>query len=190
MEHDNLNRKTLNWFPVILGMLVDHPLIMKASLNILYLPTHPITPHPLHPRLKLLVVHISGVTSIHKMFLQQHNIYSGPLGENQPGKDITQWCKWHDFCGREETKYLLPDRTSVLKFFTELYEKGCQCSSITLACRALASLVTLRGYATLSDHTLIKCFIKEVFHLRPSKPTYSSIWDPDILLRYWQKNRR
>ena len=191
MEHDNLNRKTLNWFPVILGMLVDHPLIMKASLNILYLPTHPITPHPLHPRLKLLVVHISGVTSIHKMFLQQHNIYSGPLGENQPRERYNSVVQqWHDFCGREETNYLLPDRTSVLKFFTELYEKGCQCSSITLACRALASLVTLRGYATLSDHILIKCFIKEVFHLRPSKPTYSSIWDPDILLRYWQKNRR
>ena len=95
--------------------------------------------------------------------------------------------QWHDFFGREETNYLQLFSTSVLKFFTELYEKGCQYSSITLACRALASLVTLRGYATLSDHALIKCFMKEVFHLRPSKPTYSSIWDPDILLRYWQK---
>ena len=77
--------------------------------------------------------------------------------------------------------------TSVLKFFTELYEKGCQYSSITLARSALASVVTLRGYATLSDHPLIKRFIKGVFHLRPPKPKYSSIWDADILLRYWQK---
>ena len=30
---------TQNWFPVLLGMLVDHPLIITASLNILYLPT-------------------------------------------------------------------------------------------------------------------------------------------------------
>ena len=83
---------TQNWFPVLLGMLVDHPLIMTASLNILYLPTHPTTPHPLHPKLKLLVAHISGVTLSHKMFLKLHNIYSCPLGENQPGEDITQCC--------------------------------------------------------------------------------------------------
>ena len=96
--------------------------------------------------------------------------------------------QWHDFCGREETNYLLPDVTSVLKFFTELYEKGCQYSSITLAHSALASVVTLRGYAISSDNLLIKRFIKEmVFHLRPPKPKYSSFWDADILLRYWQK---
>ena len=95
--------------------------------------------------------------------------------------------QWHDFCGREETNYLLPDVNSVLKFFTELYEKGSQYSSITLACSALASVVTLRGYATLSYHPLIKRFIKGVFHLRPPKPKYSSIWDADILLKYWQK---
>ena len=93
--------------------------------------------------------------------------------------------QWNDFC--EETNYLLPDVTSVLKFFTELYEKGCQYSSITLARSALASVVTLRGYATLSNHPLIKRFIKGVFHLRPPKPKYSSIWDADILLKYWQK---
>ena len=83
---------THNWFPVLLGILVDHALIMTASLNILYLPTHPTTPHPLHPKLKLLVDHISGVTSIHKMFLELHNIYSYPLGGNQLGENITQCC--------------------------------------------------------------------------------------------------
>ena len=32
---------TQSWFPVLLGMLVDHPLLMTASLNILHHPTHP-----------------------------------------------------------------------------------------------------------------------------------------------------
>ena len=41
-------------------MLVDYLLMMTTSLNILYLPTHPRTPYPLHPKLKLLVAHISG----------------------------------------------------------------------------------------------------------------------------------
>ena len=90
--------------------------------------------------------------------------------------------QWHDFYGREETNYLLPDVTSELKLFTELYEKGYQYSSITLAHSALASVVMLRGYTTL-----LKCFIKGVYHLRQPKPKYSSIWDADILLRYFQQ---
>ena len=49
-------------------------------------------PDPLHPKLKRLVAHISGEISSHKMSLQQHNIFSYPLGENQPGEDITQCC--------------------------------------------------------------------------------------------------
>ena len=78
--------------------------------------------------------------------------------------------QWHDFCGREETNYLLPDVISVQKFFTELYEKGCEYNSITLACSARTSVV-------LSDQPHIKCFIKWVYHLRPQKPKLFSIWD-------------
>ena len=69
---------THNWFLVLLGILVDHPLTMTASLNMLYLPTHPAIPHPLHFKLKLLVAHISEEILSDKMFLQQHNIFSCP----------------------------------------------------------------------------------------------------------------
>ena len=77
--------------------------------------------------------------------------------------------------------------TTVLKFFTKLYEKGCQYSSITLACSALSSVVTLSGYAPLSEHPLTKHFIKGVYFLKTPKPKYSSIWNEDILLRYWKQ---
>ena len=76
---------------------------------------------------------------------------------------------------------------SVLKFFAEFYEKGCQYSSVTPTRIALASSVTLRGYITLSEHSLIKRFIKGVHHFRPQKPKYYSIWDADVLLRYWEQ---
>ena len=178
---------TQNWFPVLLGMLVDHPLIMTASLNILYLPTHPTTPHPLHPKLKILVAHIWGNIESQNVSKTTQYILLSSRRKSSRGRYNSVLQQWHDFCGREVTNYLLPDVTSVLKFFTELYEKGCQYSSITLARSALESVVTLRGYATLSDHPLIKRFIKGVFHLRPPKPEYSAIWDADILLKCWQK---
>ena len=83
---------TQSWLLVLLGLLLDHRLIMTASLSILYVPTHPTTPHSLHHKLKLLVAHISGEISSHKMFLQQRNIFSCRIGENKPGEDITQCC--------------------------------------------------------------------------------------------------
>ena len=60
-------------------------------------------------------------------------------------------------------------------------------TALTLAQSALAFVVTLRGYTILSDRPLIKIFTKGVYHLRPPKPKYSSIWDSDILLKYWEQ---
>ena len=86
--------------------------------------------------------------------------------ESTRGRYNTVLQQWHDFCGREKTNYFLPDVTTVLKFCIELYEKGCQYRYIALARSGLASVVTLRGYTTLTDHPIIKRFIK-VYHLRP-----------------------
>ena len=41
---------------------------------------------------KLLVAHITGEKSSHKMFQQQHNIYSCPFEENHLEDDITRCC--------------------------------------------------------------------------------------------------
>ena len=162
---------------------------MAASLNILYLPTHPTTPQPPSAsQVKASIgSHIWGNINSQNVSATAKYILLSSWRKSTRERYNSVLQQWHDFCGREETNYLLPDVISVLKCFTKLYEKGCQYRSITLACSALASVVTLRGYTRLSDHPLIKRFIKGVFHLRPPKPKYSSIWDADILLRYWQK---
>ena len=77
-------RTPQNWFPV--GMLIHHPLILTASLNILYLPTHPITPLPLYPKLKLLVAYISREILSLKMFLQQQYILLSSLRKSTSGR--------------------------------------------------------------------------------------------------------
>ena len=52
----------------------------------------------------------------------------------------------------------------------------------------VAYVVTLRGYATLLKHPLIKSFIKEVYNLGLPKPKLSSIWEADVLLMYKTNN--
>ena len=60
-----------------------------------------------------------------------------------------------------------------------------QISTVLLTYSALAYVVAFRGYATLLEHLLIKRFIKEVYNLGLPKSKHSSIWEADILLRYW-----
>ena len=156
---------TQNWFLVLLGMLVIHPLIMTASLNI-YLPTHPTTPSASQVKTSS-GLHIWGnIDSQNVSTTTQYILFSSwRISTRRRYNSALQ--QWHDSCGREETNYLLPDVTSFPKFFSKLYEKGCHYSSITLTHSAPASVVTLRGYAILSDNPLIKHFIKGVLHLRP-----------------------
>ena len=146
---------------------------------------HPTTPHPLHSKSQKTS---SGSNNWGNVESQNISTTTQYILLSSWRKSTGGWYnsvlqQWHN-CGREETTYLLPYMTSVVKFFTELHEKGCQHSSVTLARSALTSVVTLRGSTTCS---LTKRFIKGVYHLAPSKPKYSSIWDADILLRYWQQ---
>ena len=52
--------KTQYWFPVIMDLLTDHPIILPVSQNLLQLQFDRIKIHPLYPKLTLLAVHLSG----------------------------------------------------------------------------------------------------------------------------------
>ena len=89
-------------------------LLIEASMKNLCLPTHPKAPHRLHSKLRFLVAHISMEILGHKMLQKQRNIFFYLLGENQ----------LHYFHGKKQTNHLLPDINTLLKIFSELYEKG------------------------------------------------------------------
>ncbi len=51
---------TQSWYPQALSMLTQEPVYLKASKNLLHLPSHPQEIHPLHQKLTLMVCHLSG----------------------------------------------------------------------------------------------------------------------------------
>ena len=76
------------------------------------------------------MAHISIEILGHKMLQKPHNIFFSLLGENQHGEDYTTvFQQLHYFHGKKQTNNLLPDINIVLKFFSELDEKGSQYSS-------------------------------------------------------------
>ena len=55
----------------------------------------------------------------------------------------------------------------VIEFLTSLHDKGNRYNTICTARSALATVVFITGYNSVTDHPLVKKFIKGVFNRRP-----------------------
>lgn len=79
--------------------------------------------------------------------------------------------------------------TDLLAFLSKLYhEKRLQYSALNTARSAISTLMDLLKGEPLGQHHLVRRFMKGVFHQRPSIPKHKAIWDPDILLKYLDKD--
>ena len=65
-----------------------------------------------------------------------------------------------------------------------MFEKGLGYSSICTACNVLNNFASLPGYSDISEHNLIKRFIKGCFNKRPPQPRYAHTWDINQVLQY------
>ena len=78
--------------------------------------------------------------------------------------------KWEPFCDQRCVDLLSPSITDIITFLTNMFEKCLGYSSICTACSALNNFVSLPGYSDISEHNLIKRFIKGCFSNRPLQP--------------------
>ncbi|GFR97199.1 reverse transcriptase/ribonuclease h/methyltransferase [Elysia marginata] len=73
------------YYPVLIEMLIDNPVILTARNNLLQLPSTPYKTHRLYKHLKMLVCRVSGcnmkITAFQKTLSLSHH------GDLTPGKD-------------------------------------------------------------------------------------------------------
>ena len=62
---------TRTWWPVLMRMLIDNPVLLPKRKKLLFLPSSPEKIHPLYPKLELLMCHLSGDPLKAKEFRQQ-----------------------------------------------------------------------------------------------------------------------
>jgi len=82
---------------------------------------------------------------------------------------------------------LRPSVNSVLEFLLLMYKRGCKYSGICAARSALAAVVNIPGYSSLSDHPMITRFIKGIHNRYPPLPRYVKIWDINQVLEHYNK---
>lgn len=94
---------------------------------------------------------------------------------------------WWQFCSLHNVDTFNASKTSVLSFLTEQFNKGCSYGSLNSHRSALALILN----NNISSDECIKRLLKGAYKLNPSRPKYSSTWDPQLVLTYisnWYPN--
>ena len=95
--------------------------------------------------------------------------------------------KWMQFCTERN---IIPTEGSVkqgVEFLTFLYHEeniDRRYSAINTAQSALSSVLPCRNGQTFGKDQIVTDFMRGVFNLRPPKPRYADIWDPDRVLNF------
>ena len=76
---------------------------------------------------------------------------------------------------------------SELKFLHGIYNDGCLYSGLYASRSALASVVTMKRFAKLSDHPLLVRYLKGIFNRHPLLPRYMQIWFINLVLTYYNR---
>ena len=76
------NWPTQTWWPYLMSMLINYPIILPRKTRTLSLPEQPQEIHPLHKKLELLAYHLSGTSCLTKEFQKKlQNSSSNPGGQ-------------------------------------------------------------------------------------------------------------
>ena len=175
---------TQTWWPVLMRMLVDNPVLPPKRKKLLFLPSSPEKIHPLYPKLELLDVPLvwrslesQGIsTEASRIIVQSWR--SGTTTQYQ-----TYYKKWESFCCRRKINPLQATLQDGINFLGDLFATGVGYSCINTARSALSSIIVLPGSVHFGSHPLVTRFVKGVFESRPSLPRYKEIWDVNSVLK-------
>ena len=95
--------------------------------------------------------------------------------------------RWKSYALSRNENPCITNIDSVLKFLHGLYNDGCLYSGLCATRSALASLVTIKGFAKRSDNPLLVRYLKGIFNRHPPLPTYMHIWDINLVLTYYNR---
>ena len=88
---------TQSWFTPLLNLLVDNPLLLPQSDNLLLLP-HTGEQHPLRKKMKLMACKLSGKASCREMFLTKQPKSSSIPGQMPPSSNTSLTSKPGSSC--------------------------------------------------------------------------------------------
>lgn len=74
--------------------------------------------------------------------------------------------------------------SDIIGFLTNIVDRGCAYRTVLGHRSALNAIVSLPGCPDITQHPLIKRFVKGVFNLNPPTPRYAFTWDIRLVFNY------
>ena len=179
---------TQPWWPSVMRLLVQKPLVLPKKRHTLFLPQQPDLVHPLHQKLTLLICHLSGNHLQTRGLLESATsliLQSWRKGTKQQYKPFI--AKWEQYCSQRQ---ISPFSTTIepgINFLAKLYQTGIGYSALNKARCALSTVCFTSEHYTFGQHPLVCRFIKGIFECRPSLPRYQESWDVTVVLAYLAK---
>ena len=167
----------------MLTLLIQHPRVISPCRDLLYLP-QPRVVHPLHTKLSLLAVLLSGIPSRVSVYHSQLQPSSRNHGVLALGCNMTPFSEdGRDFVLKGKYIPCLPI-LDVITYLTSMYDRSLQYTTIAAAKSVLSGMLHIPGVISISSHPLIIRLMKGIFHVRPPKPRYEFIWDTELVLNF------
>ena len=88
------------------------------------------------------------------------------------------------YCERNKDP-IRPDLNDTIEFLISVFHTGVGYSSINTARSALSALIEPINGLTLGKQPIIQRHMKGLFNIRPSLPKYTTTWNSDIVLNYF-----
>ena len=95
--------------------------------------------------------------------------------------------RWKSFALSWNENPYITNIDSILKFLHGMYNDGCLYSGLCAAWSALAGVVSIKGFAKLSNHPLLVRYLKGIFNRHPPMPRYMHIWGINLVLTYYNR---
>ena len=158
-----------SWYPKLLRLLVDHPLLIHHREKLLTLPGCNQL-HPLRKKLNLLACHLCGDSGFSE---KATNIILQSWRQSSQKQYDGHIRKWLSFCSQRQVDPTCPSVEVAAEFLTTLYESDLSYSSINSARSALSAILDKPDSAQpkFGEHPDVKCLMKGIFQNRP--PTAS-----------------
>ena len=176
---------TQGWYPTLLQLLVEQPILLPRWNNLLVLP-HNKQLHPHRNKLLLAAWTVSGDPLQAEVFLNKQSTMCASWTSGTEKQYRAVWKKWTGWCDQRDINTLQAsvEEVHVTNFLADCFQEGKIYSTLNTYRSALSSTLCPCKNDTVGSHPLVSRLLKGVFHLRPSQPRYSSTWDVSIVMSY------
>ena len=175
------------WYPMLLNLLHDRPLLLPCNPQILKLPWSQ-TIHPLfqNRKFRLAVWPLSGDLLKTKNFQKGCAKYYRPHG-NPVQKNSIRVFRNNSLAGVHKSYKCDPFSCSlniILDYLVDLFYKGLEYRTINLHRSAIPMTHLPVDGICVGSHPFISRLMKGIFNLHPPCPRYVQTWDVSVVLHY------